>query len=104
MESRSGRYSWSYKGYNCLILRCCGHLNGYVEIPNNHILFNKGYSEPITELTEVLNKSLNSSISAEEMGLGIMLNALSGEKVWNYTTGSTVDSSPTVEKGYVYAG
>ena len=32
------------------------------------------------------------------------LNAANGAKVWNYTTGDAVDSSPAVANGVVYVG
>jgi outer membrane protein assembly factor BamB len=32
------------------------------------------------------------------------LNASTGEKVWNFTTGNTVESCPSVANGYVYVG
>ena len=32
------------------------------------------------------------------------LNASTGDRVWNYTTGSAINSSPTVEGGFVYIG
>ena len=32
------------------------------------------------------------------------LNARTGTKVWNYTTGDVVESSPTVTNGIVYVG
>ena len=32
------------------------------------------------------------------------LNASTGDKIWNYTTGNTVESCPSVANGYVYVG
>ena len=32
------------------------------------------------------------------------LNALNGEQIWNYTTGSWVQSSPAIANGHVYIG
>ena len=32
------------------------------------------------------------------------LNAFTGDKIWNYTTGNTVESCPSVTGGYVYVG
>ena len=32
------------------------------------------------------------------------MNATTGEQIWNYTTGSSIESSPTVVGGDVYVG
>ena len=32
------------------------------------------------------------------------LDASTGDKVWNYTTGNTVESCPSISNGYVYVG
>ena len=49
IKNEKDTYIFTHAGMNCLVMRHEGHLNGYVNIPADHLLYEQGYGDWIDE-------------------------------------------------------
>lgn len=87
---------FTYKGFNCLIKRVrpdsAGHLCGYVEIPSNHLLYDKDYDEIESEYNYDLPSHCGLTYSGSMLG---------DERFFiGFDCGHYGDVSPCIPDGY----
>ena len=49
IKNEKDTYIFTHAGLNCLVLRHGGHLNGYVNIPADHLLYKQGYGDRLLD-------------------------------------------------------